>query len=268
LKKNPKSKSGLSSGHKKQTSSTKHTPLISSANSGIRLNRYIANAGICSRREADKLIVEGLVEVNGKAVNTLGTRIQHSDVVTYKGKRISREKSVYVLLNKPKGFITTVKDPKERRTVMQLVAKACEERIYPVGRLDRDTTGLLLFTNDGELARRLSHPSSNIRKLYQVTLDKPLNKNDLEAIHQGLELDDGKAMVDDVAIVSEDKKTVGIQLHIGRNRIVRRIFESLDYRVQKLDRVTYASLTKKDLPRGKWRYLSEKEILRLKHFKK
>lgn len=230
----------------------------------VRLNRYIANAGICSRREADKLIQAGQVKVNGKVVTELGTKVSRSDVIKYQNKILQREKLVYVLLNKPKDFITTTDDPGQRKTVMQLVAKACEERIYPVGRLDRNTTGLLLLTNDGELAKKLSHPSSNIKKLYQVDIDKPISSDHLLAIQQGLQLDDGLAQVDEIAVVNPDGKSLGVEVHIGRNRIVRRIFEHLGYEVIRLDRVMYASLTKKDLPRGKWRYLSEKELVKLK----
>lgn len=234
----------------------------------IRLNRYIANAGVSSRREADKLIQEGHIKINGKVTTELGYKVKRGDVVKFKNKTLKREKFVYLLLNKPKDFITTTDDPDKRRTVMQLVSSACEERIYPVGRLDRNTTGLLLFTNDGALADRLAHPSGNVRKVYQVDLDKPLTQEDFDKIMAGLELEDGKALVDDMAIVSPDAISVGIELHIGKNRIVRRIFESLGYEVVRLDRVMYAGLTKKSLPRGKWRFLTEKEVVRLKHFVK
>jgi 23S rRNA pseudouridine2605 synthase len=234
----------------------------------IRLNRFIAGAGICSRREADKLIVEGSVKVNGKVVTELGTKIKKTDSVKLNDKVLKSEKPVYVLLNKPKDFITTLEDPEDRKTVMQLVASACDERIYPVGRLDRNTTGLLLLTNDGDLADKLSHPSSNIKKLYQVDLDKPITQEDLEKIADGVELEDGKAEVDKIEVVTPDAKSLGIELHLGKNRIVRRIFESLGYDVVKLDRVMYAGLTKKDLPRGRWRYLTEREVVRLKHFNK
>lgn len=233
----------------------------------IRLNRYISNSGVCSRRDADKLIEAGEIKVNGKVITEMGYKVSSSDVVEYGKKRLSREKMVYVLLNKPKDFITTMDDPQGRRTVMDLVKTAGEERIYPVGRLDRNTTGLLLLTNDGELAKKLSHPSHKIKKLYQAELDKPITENHFMEIQEGLKLEDGMAYVDDLAIASADKKTVGIDLHIGRNRIVRRIFEHLDYEVVRLDRVMYAGLTKKDLPRGKWRMLSEKEINRLKSLK-
>jgi len=184
-------------------------------------------------------------------------------VVRYEDKVLKAEKPVYILLNKPKGFITTTSDPKERKTVMNLVANACRERLYPVGRLDRNTTGLLLLTNDGDLAEKLTHPSHNTKKIYKVELDRPLTKNDFQKIMEGVRLEEGKAIVDDLAITSDDKKTVGIELHIGWNRIVRRIFESLDYEVRKLDRVVFAGLDKKDLPRGEWRFLKPEEIIRL-----
>ena len=210
----------------------------------------------------------GLVSVNGKTVTELGVKVKRTDDVRYEGKRLTAEKPVYILLNKPKGFITTTEDPQERNTVMNLIAGACKERVYPVGRLDRNTTGLLLFTNDGELADRLTHPSYNVRKIYKVELDRPLTKADFEKIKSGVRLEEGKAVVDDVAIVGDDGKTIGIELHIGWNRIVRRIFESLDYQIERLDRVVYAGLDKKDLPRGNWRFLKEAEIVKLKHFNK
>jgi 23S rRNA pseudouridine2605 synthase len=234
----------------------------------IRLNRFISNSGMCSRREADKLIEQGLVMVNGKVVTELGTKIKRSDLVKYNNKILRPEKPVYVLLNKPKDYITTTEDPEKRKTVMDLVANACDERIYPVGRLDRNTTGLLLLTNDGEMATRLAHPSTNIKKLYQVDLDKPVTKPDLDKLISGIELEDGIAIVDTVGIVTPDSKSLGVELHSGRNRVVRRMFESLGYTVIRLDRVMYAGLTKKDLPRGRWRYLTEQEVIRLKHFVK
>ena len=240
---------------------------VSADERNIRLNKYIADAGVCSRREADKLIEAGEIKVNGEVITELGYKVSRKDAVTYNGKKLQQEKLVYVLLNKPKNFITTVDDPDERRTVMQLVENAADERIYPVGRLDRNTTGLLLLTNDGELAKRLTHPSHNIKKIYQVDLDKPLTEEDFEKIQEGVTLEDGQAKVDEIAILSEDRSIVGLEIHIGRNRIVRRIFEHLGYEVLRLDRVMFAGLTKKDLPRGKWRYLSEKELIRLKHFK-
>jgi len=232
----------------------------------LRLNRYIANAGICSRREADALIAAGEIRVNGEVVTEMGYKVQPTDTVQYGKTNLNREKSVYVLLNKPKDFLTTTDDPEGRRTVMELVANASKERIFPVGRLDRNTTGLLLFTNDGEVAQRLSHPSHKNKKIYQVELSQPLTEDDLRKISAGIELEDGKAEVDDVAVVAGNAHFVGIEIHIGRNRIVRRIFEHLGYDVVALDRVQYAGLTKKDLPRGKWRFLSEQEVIRLKYF--
>lgn len=237
-----------------------------SENEDIRLNKYIANSGICSRREADQMISKGLISVNNEVVTELGYKVKKSDRVVYNGKRINPEKPVYLLLNKPKDFITTTDDPMDRKTVMNLVGNACEERIFPVGRLDRNTTGLLLFTNDGELAAKLSHPSNEIKKIYQVTLDKPLTKKDEEAILEGLTLEDGPANVDDMQVLSKDRTILGLEIHIGRNRIVRRIFAHLGYDVTALDRVLYAGLDKKDLKRGHYRFLSEKEVIRLKFF--
>jgi 23S rRNA pseudouridine2605 synthase len=235
-------------------------------NGQVRLNRYIANAGICSRREADNLIAAGEIKVNGEPVTEMGYMVRPEDTVTYGKKRLNREKMVYVLLNKPKDFITTTEDPEGRKTVMDLVATASKERIFPVGRLDRNTTGLLLFTNDGELAQKLTHPSNKITKIYQVELDKAITREHFEMITNGLELEDGKAEVDDLAMIGNTGNFLGIQIHIGKNRIVRRIFEHLGYDVVSLDRVQYAGLTKKDVPRGKWRFLSEKEVIRLKYF--
>lgn len=234
----------------------------------MRLNRYIANSGVSSRREADEIIKMGLVTVNGKTITEMGYQVQPGDVVKHEGKMLRAEKHVYVLMNKPKGYLTTTRDPEDRMTVLELVGSHIKERIYPVGRLDRNTTGLLLLTNDGALAEQLSHPSYNVKKIYKVELDRPLAKQDFEKIGQGVQLEEGRAMVDDIAIVSEDGKTVGLEIHIGWNRVVRRIFESLDYQVIKLDRTIYAGLDKKDLPRGKWRHLREEEIIRLKHLKK
>ena len=233
----------------------------------MRLNRYIANAGICSRRKADELIAAGVVSVNGEVVSELGHKIDPmKDLVRYNGEPLKREKMVYVLLNKPKDYITTTDDPQERRTVMHLVEKASRERIYPVGRLDRNTTGLLLMTNDGDLADKLSHPRNSITKLYNIELNKSLTQGDLNKIAFGLELEDGLIKPDSISYVTGGtKKEVGIQIHSGKNRIVRRIFESLGYDVVKLDRSIYANLTKKDLPRGRWRFLEEKEVIQLKH---
>jgi len=232
----------------------------------IRLNKYIANAGICSRREADKLIAAGAVSVNGKVVTELGTKISANDKVQYGDQSLKREKLRYVLLNKPKGFITTTDDPQERKTVMNLISKACHERIYPVGRLDRNTTGVLLFTNDGELTKKLLHPKHGVQKIYHVVLDKALTKKDMMQVIEGITLDDGLIKVDAVEYVGDgkDKKQIGIELHSGKNRIVRRIFEKLEYKVVRLDRVSFAGLTKKNLPRGEWRFLGEKEVNFLK----
>ncbi|MEP0714055.1 pseudouridine synthase [Algoriphagus sp.] len=232
----------------------------------IRLNKYIANSGICSRREADSLISNGLVTLNGEVCTELGRKVKKTDRVVYQGRKINPEKPTYVLLNKPKDFITTTDDPMDRKTVMHLVGNACEERIFPVGRLDRNTTGLLLFTNDGELAAKLSHPSNEIKKIYQVTLDKPLTKKDEEAIIEGLTLEDGKADVDDFQVLSLDRTILGLEIHIGRNRIVRRLFAHLGYEVTALDRVVFAGLDKKDLKRGHYRFLTEQEVIRLKFF--
>ena len=232
---------------------------------GTRLNKYIASAGICSRREADRLIAAGLVSVNGKVVTTLGTKVNPGDDVRYNGERIRNEKKIYLLLNKPKDYVTTTYDPKERKTVMALIKNACPERIYPVGRLDRNTTGVLLFTNDGEMAKKLTHPSHNKKKIYHVFLDKKLTQNDLQTLAGGIELEDGFIKADAISYVHpENKNEIGLEIHSGRNRIVRRMFESLGYKVTKLDRVYFAGLTKKNLPRGKWRFLTEKEINRLK----
>ncbi|WP_313268289.1 pseudouridine synthase [Sphingobacterium sp.] len=233
----------------------------------VRLNRYIANAGICSRRKADELITAGVIWVNGEPVTELGTKVDPAtDEIRYNNERLKREKNVYVLLNKPKDYITTTDDPQERHTVMELVSKATKERIYPVGRLDRNTTGLLLMTNDGSLAEKLSHPRNSISKIYNVELNKSLTQGDFNKINFGIELEDGVIKPDDLSYVQGgSKREVGIQIHSGKNRIVRRIFESLGYEVVKLDRVVYANLTKKDLPRGRWRYLEEREIVQLKH---
>lgn len=232
----------------------------------IRLNKFISNSGVCSRREADDLITMGLITVNGKSITALGCKVKLTDDVRYEGKRLKAEKPVYILLNKPKGFITTTDDPQERNTVMQLIQGACKERVYPVGRLDRNTSGLLLLTNDGDLTEKLTHPSHNVKKIYRAELSRSLTKNDFQKIVDGVRLEEGKAMVDDLAIVSEDGKAVGLEIHIGWNRIVRRIFEALDYEVLKLDRSVYATLDKKDLSRGHWRFLRQDEVIRLKHF--
>ncbi len=231
----------------------------------VRLNRFIANAGICSRREADELITAGVISINGEIVTELGTKVKPGDNVKYHDQSLKTEKLVYVLLNKPKDYITTTDDPEERRTVMALVHDAGKERIVPVGRLDRNTTGLLLLTNDGELTKRLTHPSGNIKKLYQVELDKNLTQVDMVKAAEGIELEDGVVAFDEIQYASpDDKSIVGVELHSGKNRIVRRIFEAMGYEVRKLDRTTFAGLTKKDLPRGRWRYLTEMELNMLK----
>ncbi|MFA0961970.1 pseudouridine synthase [Roseivirga sp. BDSF3-8] len=234
---------------------------------GTRLNKYIANAGVCSRRDADKLIAAGDIKVNNTVITEMGFRVNKGDKVTYKGKKLKNEKPVYVLLNKPKDFITTTDDPQQRKTVMDLVSQAGDERIFPVGRLDRQTTGLLLLTNDGELAEKLAHPANNIKKVYQVDLDKPITENDFKAIQEGIKLDDGPVEVDEVVVLDKDRQILGLEIHIGRNRIVRRLFEHLGYDVVRLDRVYYAGLTKKDLSRGHWRYLTEEEVIRLKYLR-
>ncbi|WP_083261316.1 pseudouridine synthase [Crocinitomix algicola] len=228
----------------------------------VRLNKFIANAGICSRREADVMIQTGIVEVNGKIITEMGYKVKPSDEVRYDGSIIQTEKKQYVLLNKPKDFITTMDDPMGRRTVLQLVQNACKERIYPVGRLDRNTTGLLLFTNDGDLAKKLTHPRYEVKKIYHVELDKPISGEHTRALLTGVELDDGDFVkADKVEIIAETRnREVGVELHSGKNRVVRRMFEAIGFKVTRLDRVKFAGLTKKDLPRGKWRHLTAKEV--------
>ena len=232
----------------------------------VRLNKYIANSGICSRREADTFIENGLVSVNGVRVTELGTKVDPSkDEIRFNGSRIKGEKKVYLVMNKPKDFVTTLSDPHADRTVMDLISKSmCPERVYPVGRLDKATTGVLLFTNDGDLADKLTHPKHQVRKIYHATLDKNLRKEDFDAILSGIELEDGPIAADALSYVEGDKTQVGLEIHSGRNRIVRRIFEHLGYKVKKLDRVYFAGLTKKNLRRGAWRFLDEKEIGLLK----
>jgi len=230
-------------------------------NAPIRLNKFLANAGVCSRREADDFIHAGVVTVNGEIVTELGTKIMRSDVVMFHDQPVTLEKKVYVLLNKPKDYVTTSDDPQQRKTVMDLVKNACPERIYPVGRLDRNTTGVLLLTNDGDMAAKLTHPRFLKKKVYHVVLDKNVTLHDMQQIADGLELEDGPIKVDAVEYAHQtDKKQVGIEIHSGKNRIVRRIFESLGYRVIKLDRVQFCGLTKKNLRRGDWRFLTEKEV--------
>jgi len=231
----------------------------------IRLNKYLANAGVCSRREADEYIQSGVVTVNGEVVKELGTKVLRSDTVMFKDKAVSLEKKVYVLLNKPKDCVTTSDDPQQRKTVMDVIGNICPERIYPVGRLDRNTTGVLLLTNDGDLASKLTHPKFLKKKVYHVVLDNPVTAHDLQQIADGIELEDGEIHADAVEYADEtDKTQVGIEIHSGKNRIVRRIFEHLGYRVIRLDRTQFAGLTKKNLRRGDWRFLTEKEVSMLR----
>ena len=234
----------------------------------VRLNKYLANAGIAARRKCDELIKDGLVTVNGKVVREMGFRLSATDVVKFKGKLVKPQlNKTYLLLNKPKDVITTVKDEKGRKTVMDIVKSATKDRIYPVGRLDRATTGLLLITNDGDLAKKLTHPSHGVKKIYHVELTKSLAQKDLQKIAKGVDLEDGKADVDKISYLKgKSKSEIGIELHSGKNRIIRRIFESVGYKVKKLDRVYFGGLTKKDLPRGRYRHLTKQEIIMLKHF--
>lgn len=234
-------------------------------NEEVRLNKFMANAGICSRREADELIQQGLVKVNGNVVTELGSKIKRDDVVEYNDKVVTLENKCYILLNKPKDCVTTSDDPDGRLTVMDIVKNACKERIYPVGRLDRNTTGVLLLTNDGDLASKLTHPKYVKKKIYQVWTDKDIAEDDMQQLADGIELEDGPIHADAISYVNDhDKNQAGIEIHSGRNRIVRRMFESLGYRVTKLDRVYFAGLTKKNLPRGRWRYLTQEEVNFLK----
>jgi 23S rRNA pseudouridine2605 synthase len=247
---------------KKEKPLTEHEPAHPAA---MRLNRYIANSGVCSRREADSLIAKGLVTVNGKVVTEMGTQVKRSDDIRYEGKKLNPEAKVYILINKPKDMVTTTSDPEGRRTVLNLVEEACLERVYPVGRLDRNTTGVLLLTNDGDLSKKLTHPSSEIKKIYHVFLDRPVSKQHMDDIRKGIELEDGSIKPDVVSYAdTNDHSQVGIEIHSGRNRIVRRIFEHLGYRVEKLDRVYFAGLTKKTISRGKWRFLTNDEVKFLK----
>lgn len=244
--------------------SKQSSPSPTASSDTIRLNRYIANAGICSRREADTYIAAGSVSVNGMVVTAMGYQVKRSDEVRFEGRKLQPEKKAYVLLNKPKNFITTTRDEKGRRTVMELIAKASKSRLSPVGRLDRNTTGLLLFTNDGDMAKKLTHPKHGVRKLYHVHLDKNLVLAHLQRVAAGLMLEDGPVRVAAVSYIQgSSKKEVGIEIHSGRNRIVRRIFEHLGYQVVKLDRVVFAGLTKKKLPRGHWRHLTPQEVIAL-----
>ena len=230
----------------------------------VRLNRFISQSGVCSRREADEFILAGVVTVNGQVVTELGTKILPTDEVRFHDEKLQGEKNVYLVLNKPKGYVTSLDDPHADKTVMDLVKNACTERVYPVGRLDKNSLGLLLITNDGDITRQLTHPSYHKKKIYQVTLDKPVTRADVETLTEGITLEDGDIFADEVAYASEDKRTVGVEIHSGRNRIVRRMFEHLGYTVQKLDRVYYAGLTKKNLKRGAWRFLTRDEVMRLK----
>jgi 23S rRNA pseudouridine2605 synthase len=239
----------------------KYKEALTDPNEPIRLNKFLANAGVCSRREADEFIPAGKIKVNGQVITELGTKITRQDEVLFNDRPVHIESKVYIILNKPKNTVTTSEDPKDRKTVMDLVRNACHERIYPVGRLDRNSTGVLLLTNDGDLASKLTHPSFKKKKIYHVWLDKEVTIGDMEKIANGLELEDGEIHADAISYASEeDKRQVGIEIHSGRNRIVRRIFETLGYHVIKLDRVYFAGLTKKNLPKGRWRYLEEREV--------
>lgn len=263
--------SGRQGGRKRTTSFARGNAPIRKATDSpqtpglIRLNKYMAHAGICSRRDADTYIAAGNVSVNGKVVTELGYKVRPSDEVRFDGRLLQREKKAYVLLNKPKNFITTTRDEQGRRTVMELVSKASDSRLVPVGRLDRNTTGLLLFTNDGDLAKKLTHPRHGVRKIYHVELNKNVKGSDLDKIREGIQLEDGPVSVDEVSFIDgSTHREVGLEIHTGRNRIVRRIFEHLGYEVVKLDRVVFAGLTKKDLPRGHWRHLTEQEVINLR----
>lgn len=264
--KKPFNKKPYNNTYKPQNNAPIDYPTITPAE--VRLNKYIADAGICSRRNADMYISSGNVTVNGEVMTTLGYRVKPTDEVRFDGKLLSSEKKEYILLNKPKGFITTTNDEKGRKTVMDLVANATNARILPVGRLDRATTGLLLLTNDGELTKKLTHPTHGVRKIYHVILDRKLDYKDFMKVQDGLELEDGLIEVDEISYVNDKPKNeIGIKIHSGRNRIVRRIFEHLDYQVEKLDRVVFAGLTKKDLPRGHWRRLTQQEVINLRNMK-
>jgi 23S rRNA pseudouridine2605 synthase len=230
----------------------------------MRLNKFIANSGVCSRREADTLIEKGAIKVNDKVITEMGMTVSIEDKVEYQGKKLLPEKKVYLLLNKPKDTVTTSRDPEGRKTVIEIIRNACPQRVYPVGRLDRNTTGVLLLTNDGDLSKKLTHPSFEAKKIYHVFLNQPLAPENLESIKNGVELEDGLVKPDAVNYVDNDPMQAGIEIHSGRNRVVRRIFEHFGYKVEKLDRVFFAGLTKKNLPRGKWRFLDDKEVRFLK----
>ena len=231
---------------------------------GIRLNKFISNSGVCSRREADEYIVAGLVSVNGQIVTELGTKIQASDDVRFNGERLKGEEKVYIIMNKPKDFVTTMSDPNAEKTVMDLITGKCAQRVYPVGRLDKATTGVLLLTNDGDLTEKLTHPSNKVKKIYHVFLDKNVSGTDFKQLLEGVELEDGPMYADTLSYIDGDNSQIGLEIHSGRNRVVRRMFEALGYKVKKLDRVLFAGLTKKNLRRGQWRFLTEQEITSLK----
>ena len=255
----------LQSKHYSKKKQLAHAKISGPEDGILRLNKFIANTGVCSRREADNRIAEGRITVNGRIVTEVGTKVHLRDDVCLDGKKLQAEAKVYLVLNKPKDFVTTLDDPMGRKTVLDLIKNACSERVYPVGRLDRMTTGILLFTNDGDLTKRLTHPSYNKKKIYHVFLDRAISQEELDQVSAGLELEDGEIKADAISFADpKDKTQVGIEIHSGRNRIVRRIFEHLGYEVEKLDRVFFAGITKKNLPRGKWRFLSEKEVQMLK----
>jgi 23S rRNA pseudouridine2605 synthase len=257
--------SGSQGGRRAGSKSMQGTNLRRQADSQIRLNRFIANSGACSRRDADEHIKNGNITVNGRLVTDLGTKVSYDDDVRLKNKKLSAEKKVYILMNKPKDYVTTVEDPHAEHTVLELIGDGCTERVYPVGRLDKATTGVLLLTNDGDLTGKLTHPKYKRKKIYHVFLDQPVTKNDLFKLTEGIELDGEKIVADAVAYADmDDKSQIGIELHSGQNRVIRRIFESLGYKVKKLDRVYFAGLTKKNVARGKWRFLTDKEISMLK----
>jgi 23S rRNA pseudouridine2605 synthase len=250
----------ISGGHRKNVRKNREDTIVE-----IRLNRYIANSGACSRRDADELIKAGQVTVNGRLVTDLGTKVKYGDDVRLKNKKLSAEKKVYILMNKPKDYVTTVEDPHADRTVLDLIGDGCTERVYPVGRLDKATTGVLLLTNDGDLAGKLTHPRYNRKKIYHVFLDRDVARNDLFKLTGGIDLDGEIVAADAVSYAdAEDRSQIGIELHSGKNRVIRRMFETLGYKVKKLDRVYFAGLTKKNVSRGKWRFLTDKEIVMLK----
>ncbi|HBY01389.1 MAG TPA: pseudouridine synthase, partial [Rikenellaceae bacterium] len=260
----PRRDSFGSDGPKRIVKSRSTKPKAKSDDGMVRLNKFISNSGVCSRREADEYIVAGLVSVNGEVITELGTKIKQDSDVRFNGERLKGEEKVYLLMNKPKDFVTTLSDPNADKTVMDLIAGKCAQRVYPVGRLDKQTTGVLLLTNDGEMADRLTHPSNMHKKIYHIVLDKNLSGTDFNAILEGITLEDGPVNADSLAYVDGEKTEVGLEIHSGRNRVVRRIFEHLGYRVKRLDRVFFAGLTKKNLRRGQWRFLTEQEIAMLK----